>query len=564
MRDLSLAERSNLVGVGRGAVPEHDPGADLFSVLLVGHAEHLHVGDLGVRVEEFLNLAWIDVLAAPDHHVLHSSDDVAVTLGVKRRQIAGMHPAVGVNGLGRLVGVVPVALHHRVAPGAEFARRPWRHRATVLVDDLDLDMGEDASDGRDAPFDRVGWAGLERHGAGLGHAVGDGHLAHVHLVDDVLHDRDRARRAGHDAGAQAAEVERVEVRMAKLGDKHRGHAVERGAALRRDGLQHGARVEGVAWIDHGCANRDAGQVPKHHAEAVVQRHGNADPVLFGEALGLAGEVAVVQDALVRECRPLREAGGARCELDVDGVVGLQATCDRVQAAACIGPSEIAHIAKRVHAGRRVTAEPDDRVQVWQLRGPECTRPAVVDLRSDRANHGHVVRRLECVGGDKRLALDLVERVFKLVQPVGGVDVHQDEPDTRRGELGDGPFRTVRSPDTDAVARLQSERKESGSQRVHLGCQLGPGPAHPLVTRHQRVARTPPVDCPRECRRDGLVDQRHVGRARHVAAGQRGHDERLYESPPDVNGGASLNRGLTTAHLTALHRTGHEYRRGSMS
>ena len=36
-------------------------------------------------------------------------------------QVAGVHPPVGIDRLGGLVGVVPVARHHRVPAGAELA-----------------------------------------------------------------------------------------------------------------------------------------------------------------------------------------------------------------------------------------------------------------------------------------------------------------------------------------------------------------------------------------------------------------------------------------------------------
>src|SRR5262249_24345399 len=73
--DVALAELADLIG-GRGyAIMQLDPGTDLLAVLGVGHAYHLHVLHLGMPVEELLDLAWIDVLAAADHHVLQPADD---------------------------------------------------------------------------------------------------------------------------------------------------------------------------------------------------------------------------------------------------------------------------------------------------------------------------------------------------------------------------------------------------------------------------------------------------------------------------------------------------------
>ena len=71
---------------------------------------------------------------------------------------------------------------------------------------------------------------------------------------------------------------RRELGMAELGDEHRRHAVERRAALGLDRLQRRQRIEAFAGIDHGRAVGDAAQVAHHHAEAVVERHRNAQPV----------------------------------------------------------------------------------------------------------------------------------------------------------------------------------------------------------------------------------------------------------------------------------------------
>ncbi len=101
-------------------------------------------------VEELLDLARVDVLPpAPDHHVLDPADDVAVAVLAHRGQVAGVHPAVGVDGLGGLLRVLPVAQHDRVAPPRTqltgFA--PPRHRLPPgRVDHLDLQVRVDRAD----------------------------------------------------------------------------------------------------------------------------------------------------------------------------------------------------------------------------------------------------------------------------------------------------------------------------------------------------------------------------------------------------------------------------------
>ena len=63
----------------------------------------------GWREQQFLDLARIDVLAAADDHVLEPALDRAVAALVHRAQIAGVQPAVGVDGRGRRAGVLEVA-----------------------------------------------------------------------------------------------------------------------------------------------------------------------------------------------------------------------------------------------------------------------------------------------------------------------------------------------------------------------------------------------------------------------------------------------------------------------
>ena len=138
----------------RLAVAQLHPGADLLAELRVGDAEHLHVDDLRMAVEELLDLARIDVLAAADHHVLDAADDGAIALVVDGREVAGVHPAGAVDRLRGALVVVPVAEHHRIAARAQLARRAGRHHAALGVDHLRLQMRMDAPDGGDAPLHR--------------------------------------------------------------------------------------------------------------------------------------------------------------------------------------------------------------------------------------------------------------------------------------------------------------------------------------------------------------------------------------------------------------------------
>src|SRR2546421_8419665 len=199
--DLAPAELPELLRCGGGVLPEPDPGHDLFAVLGVGNANDLYVAHVGVRVEELLDLARVDVLASANDHVLDPADDVDVAVLVHGGQVAGVHPAPAVHGLRRPFRLLLVAEHDRVAAGEQFARLPpGRRGAAAGIGDLDLDVGVDPPDARNPLVQLVVRSGLGRHRRCLGHAVTDGDLGHVHGRYDLLHDLDGAGRSGHDPG----------------------------------------------------------------------------------------------------------------------------------------------------------------------------------------------------------------------------------------------------------------------------------------------------------------------------------------------------------------------------
>src|SRR5438067_1535733 len=180
--DFAPAEGHQVVIRDPGTLARLHPGHDFFAVALAGHADDLDIAHVGVGVQEFLDLARIDVLAAADNHVLDAPDDVDVALVVHGRQVTGVHPARGVDGLTGRFGIVPVTEHDAVAARAQLARlTPQQDLASWRVDDLDLDVGVNPTDGRHALVERVVGAALGRDRRGLGHAIADGHFGHVHL-----------------------------------------------------------------------------------------------------------------------------------------------------------------------------------------------------------------------------------------------------------------------------------------------------------------------------------------------------------------------------------------------
>ena len=497
VRQPTLGERAQRRGIEGLRTRLHlDPGADLLAVPRVRDTDHLGVLDAGVRVEELLDLTRVDVLATTDHHVLDPADDGAVTVLAHHRQVTGVHPAIVVDRLGGLVGIVPVPEHHRVATGAELAGvSALDDFAGVRVDDLHLDMGMRPADGGGAALQIVIVQRLTRHRRGLGHAVGDGHLGHVHLVDTTLHHLDRAHRAGHDPGAQARQVAVGEARVVLHGDEHGRYAVYARTSFGLNGFQGQPGIEPGRRDDHGDAMGGAAEIAHHHAEAMVERHRYAEPIAGGEVDALGDEEAVVQDVAVRQRRPLRETRCTRGVLDVDRIGVGQRRLTFGQPACGYGVGA---------QGLPVVGAQEDHLA---QRG--C-------LLAHLGDHPDVVAGLELGCRDQHPHLRLVEHIGQFVCPVGGVDVDQDGADLGGRVLDDGPLGSVRRPDPHAVTLGDTPADQAPRDDVDLIVEFAVGP--PLSLRQVDKCLDIGVCGDRACEvgADGLFDERGCGGPRVIA------------------------------------------------
>ncbi len=295
--------------------------------------------------------------------------------------------------------------------------------------------------------------------------------------------------------------------------------------------------------------RDAGEIAQHHAEAVVERHGDAQPVLLGQPHRLPDEEAVVQDVVVGQRGALGVARGAAGELDVDGVVELKDILQLLQLREMLVPRGIRDIAEVQHARRLVRAHPDDGPQAGDLVRVELSGLGVVQFRRHVADHADIVAALERRRQDQRLAADLVQRVFKLVGAVCRIDVDQNQPGLGRGELGQHPFGIVLRPDADPVTGLQAQGYQPGRHLVHFVAELAIGPADTLMANDQGVG------IGRQCRdtvqmhADRLADQWRRGRTMDIAPLKSGHrispDHMVFAPAPDASMPACFQGRMTT-------------------
>ena len=90
----------------------HDEGLAHLTEPLVGYADHRAVRDAVQPGQHLLDLGRIHVEAAADVHVLEPVGDPEIAVLVECPDVAGVQPAVGVDGRRGGLGIVEVAEHH--------------------------------------------------------------------------------------------------------------------------------------------------------------------------------------------------------------------------------------------------------------------------------------------------------------------------------------------------------------------------------------------------------------------------------------------------------------------
>ena len=379
-------------------------------------------------------------------------------------------------------------------------------------------MGSRAADTADPFFNRIidGRHMIDR--AGLSLAIGDQHLAHMHLLEHFVHYLNRAGCTGHNAGTQAAEIEVPKLRVIQFGDKHRRDTVQGGATLLRDRRQGHAGVKGLTGEYRGAAVGDTGEVSHHHAEAVVQRHGDTQPVVFGQVHAVTHTLAVIEDIPVSQRGAFRIARGTAGKLDIDRISRGELRGNPRQALSLLITGQFEHPRKIEHARTRLISHPDHQAKVRQFRCPQPSRFGLRQFRRQVPQHTQIVTAPEFLGGDKDLALHLVECIFQFVQPIGRVDTHHDRADFGGGVLGQAPLVAVGSPDADPVAGCDVEGQQAAGKSIDLALEFAVGPANTLVAHNQGV----PVRKPRGRSVKGLPDsffqQRLCGGTGRLAMG----------------------------------------------
>ena len=222
----------------------------------------------------------------------------------------------------------------------------------------------------------------------------------------------------------------------------------------------------------------AGQVAHHHAEAVVERHGDAHPVLRACSRSASPtKKPLLSDVVVRERRALGEAGGARGVLDVDRVVELQ-LASRSRRSSC-----------EHRPARESSSASQSSSSTTTLRRAAGTRARTSpSMRRVVASAGTPRDRISVATPDWRSAYSQLGRL------VGRVDVDQDRRRCRAvAYWSDHPLGAVGRPDAHAVAAAdaagqQRPRQHPGLRPRTPGRRRGTPATAPPAPRRRRRAR----------------------------------------------------------------------------
>ncbi len=202
-------------------------------------------------------------------------------------------------------------------------------------------------------------------------------------------------------------------------------------ALGLDRFEDSGGVEMFRGDHHAGPVAGTDQVAQDHSKSVVERDRNAQPVRGGEAQSQTGEIAVVEDVVVGERRPLGKAGGAGGVLDIDGVVALQTGLVASQLSR-------SNLSARFQQSLPVSFERKHLLQCGTAR-------------PDGRQHGSVGVLAKAGAVQQHADTRLFQDILHLGRLVSRVDVDQDDPQARRGVLEHHPLEAVGGPDANALA-----------------------------------------------------------------------------------------------------------------
>ena len=307
-RQMAAGVRRQLLDGGGAARQQLHIGHDLL-VGMDGAADDRRLDDRRVGVQDRFDLGRIDVEARTDDQLLGAPGDEQ-RLAFEAREVAGVEPAVAVDGRGSRVRRAVVAAHDVGAAHMQLADLAVWHRRPVAAHQAHLDAGQDRAD-RAVRARCVGAdAGNARCAFGDAVAI-EQRLAEL-LFDHGLQRRIE-RRAGDVEAAQPSARQRIEAARGLVFEQPlvgRGHAEEQRYAVVADGFHESSRIVLRHDMDGAAADQSSRQ-DDGEADDVRHRQHAVDHVLRRGLAQHLRNVCVEQDVAVREHHALGVAGRAR-------------------------------------------------------------------------------------------------------------------------------------------------------------------------------------------------------------------------------------------------------------
>eukprot|EP01022_Parablepharisma_sp_SALTPOND_P021495 TRINITY_DN4261_c0_g1_i4.p1 TRINITY_DN4261_c0_g1~~TRINITY_DN4261_c0_g1_i4.p1 ORF type:complete len:760 (-),score=211.20 TRINITY_DN4261_c0_g1_i4:606-2885(-) len=469
---------------------ELDPAGHLLAQLVVGHPKGLHRVHRRVLEQHLLDVGREHNAASLADHLLEPAGYTDVAFLVQSTQVAGVQPARGVDGLGRLGGHVKVAGHH-IAPGAYLAHlaRP-QGIAAARVHDLGLRAGHRAAHGGDPELQGVVRAAGGYPGAGLGLAVADEDVPDPHFLHHPVHHLDGALGPGHDPGAQAAAGHFLVSRVVHHGDERGGRAVQGGAVFLDHGLEDSSRLGPAGGYHQGRALDDPCQGDADAAEHMAQGHRNHQAVLFAQALVVAPGHRGEDKALVGAHHPLGASGGARGVEQGGHVAWLNAVHAFSQGFHGHGAAHLHGLIPGQGAGRALFPQNDDPPEGGQFGAVQAPGGGLGQLGAQLGQGLKVFIALYARSQHQSGAAGLAQLVGQFFLAKAGIHTGKHQPGLGRGVHYHQPQGIVGSPQGHALTRPQAQAQKSTGQLVAGPVKFGVGQAHAAGQIHQGLALSP--------------------------------------------------------------------------
>ncbi len=382
---------------------------------------------------------------------------------------------IGPQGVGRLGGHVPIALHHLRATDAEFALLADAHHLLPGsgVHDLDLGIGPGQTNGANPVLakDRVA-VGYRR---GFTEAIALHQSSAGEFLEALLH-LHRQWGCAADASLDGTDVVLAQVWVVVDGDVHSRHTRILGGFMLGDALEHIFQIARVGDEEQGGGDEGSQVHAGGHGVAVIQRQrGHAHVLGFLPVDPDLALHSIDQDVLVGQLRALGDTGGAagvhqhgrvphtnlhrdrlgwRVGEDILEPIGIGIAGD-----VCFVPHLFLHQQSEEHPEKR-----------WEV-GLDLGDDGVLQLglRPDLLDH-----RVHGAEGDNDLGAGVTELVPHLAGCIDGVARHDNASNPQNGIVGDRELRAIGQVDGYPVALFDPQFLQRPSETIYRLVVLAEG------------------------------------------------------------------------------------------